>query len=170
MLFTYFIFTLISLLFINMYQFARRKIIQLILITLLTLFIIYKCIFQNMSYYRVLNPYLIILILVVCVTGMNHRHNFSVLAFRSLQVLIYLIIIMIVIILNLGIKENGNFYSSMLFQYSTFLIKKVNCIYIQYRIQSNLQYDDVSIFQIGTVTLEYMFIFDFILIQDNGYV
>lgn len=57
----------------------------------------------------------------------------------------------------------------MMFQHFTFVIKKLNQIYLYYRLKNNLQYNDVAILHIIIVIGEYTFIFDYIMIQNNSY-
>ena len=71
------------------------------------------------------------------------------------------------IVLNSSVRDNRNFYASMMFQYATFINKKVSQIFLYYRIKNNLQYDDITVIYIGTIALEYIFIFDYVLIQNN---
>lgn len=71
-------------------------------------------------------------------------------------------------VLNAKVRDNSNFYASVTIQYLTYFIKKVSENYLEYRIRNNLQYDDITLMYIMAVISEYIFIFSYILIQNNS--
>ena len=61
-------------------------------------------------------------------------------------------------------RDNKNFYSAMILQYFTVVMKGVNKMYLYYRLEQNLYYDDISLSYIMIIATEYTFIFDYVLI------
>jgi len=70
-------------------------------------------------------------------------------------------------ILNVEVRDTRNFYFNVILQNITYIVKKISRIYLENRINSNLQYDDITFFYISIVAIEFVFIFDHLLVQDN---
>ena len=73
----------------------------------------------------------------------------------------------LILFLNMQVRDTRNFYAGIILQNITYIIKKISYIYLQNRIKSNLQYDDITFFYITTISLEHAYVFDYLLIQNN---
>jgi len=57
----------------------------------------------------------------------------------------------------------------MIIQYFSFAMKEISKIYLYYRLEHNLYYDDISFCYIMTILMEYTFVYEYVLIQDYSY-
>jgi len=62
--------------------------------------------------------------------------------------------------INMIKRDDSNFYIKIVQQYSTFFVKKMNIVFLKYRLKNNLQYDDICMIYMIAVIFEYVFIFD----------
>ena len=131
-------YVLIFLLTINMYQFRHRKLVQYIFTILTLVYTMIETFYQGLNGIYIGGEFSIMMLLSMIVFKFITKHNSVVLIQRSIQVLFYLVMMVLISILNGKVRDTRDFYSTILYQYTTLLVKKISQVYLENRLRNNL--------------------------------
>ena len=117
---------------------------------------------------KMMDTFMTIVLITVLVLNLINKHDLGVLIYRIVLVICYTFLMGTGLGLNMYLRGNQNFYSAIILQHFSFIMKKISQVYLYYRLKNKMHYDDISFYYISIIVMEYCFIFEYVLVQDNS--
>ena len=147
----YQIYSLLLLSITNIYQLTYKRLVHNISITVILLYVCYKCIQQTLNIHYVMNEYLLPTVISLVLFKSISKHNLGLLLYRYIQITLYIVIVFYAINISNQMRDTKSLHLIMIFQHITYIVKRMGQFYLKDRLISNLYYDEIYIIYIRTV-------------------
>ena len=141
---------------------------QYIFILVIGICLYFECLNRNIGKFKIIDLVAALLVLFIIVFKFVTKHSLGTVIQRLVQVIYYLIIILICSYIVEYSRNNRNSYHDIILSYALLICKKMTQKYLIQRLKSNLQYDDITVFQLTINIYEYIIFFDRMMVQNNS--